>query len=124
MIGYQYAVLRFVPAVEREEFVNIGVVVYAQIADHLSVEWLVRSDLVRALAPEVDLSEIETALASLRACAAGESAPGKPSIRSLGARFGWLVAPRSTAIQPGPVHGGLTDDPAAEARRLLDRLVG
>ena len=116
MIGYQYAVLRFVPAVEREEFVNIGVVVYAQMADHLSVEWLLRSDLVRALAPEVDLSEIETALASLRACAAGESAPG--------ARFGWRGAPRTTATQPGPVHGGLTDDPAAEARRLLDRLVG
>ena len=124
MIGYQYAVLRLVPAVEREEFVNVGVVVYAQMADHLEIAWRLRPALVRALAPTIDVAEIETALTSLADCAAGRATPGKPEIRSLGARFGWLTAPRSTSVQPGPVHGGLTDDPSAETQRLLDRLIG
>lgn len=124
MIGYQYAVLRFVPAVEREEFVNVGVVVYAQMADHLEVVWRLRPELITAMAPHIDIAEIETALTSLADCAAGRATPGKPEIRSLGARFGWLTAPRSTSIQPGPVHGGLTEDPAIQTRRLLDQLIG
>ncbi|MBD2760319.1 DUF3037 domain-containing protein [Yimella sp. cx-573] len=121
MIGYQYATLRFVPAVEREEFVNVGVVLYAQMADFLAVGWHLRPQLLEVFAPDVDAAEIEQTLRSLSDCAAGLDTPGKPQIRSLGARFGWLVAPRSTSVQPGPVHGGLTTDPAAELRRLIER---
>lgn len=123
MIGYQYALLRFVPAVEREEFVNVGVVLYAQMSDFLAVEWHLRETLLRSLAPDTDLAELQDALRSLSECAAGVPAPGKPQIRSLGARFGWLVAPRSTTVQPGPVHGGLTTDPRAELSRLVRRLL-
>ncbi len=123
MIGYQWAVLRFVPAVEREEFVNVGVVVYAQMADFLQVRWRLRPDLIRALAPEIDPDDVERALRTLADCAAGQAPAGRPDIPALGPRFGWLTAPRSTVIQPGPVHGGRAIDPAAEIERLLDRVV-
>lgn len=122
MIGYQYAVLRLVPAVEREEFVNVGVILYAQMADFLQLGWNLRPELIHALAPDIDSAELEASLQSLSDCAAGRPGAGKPLISGLGARFGWLVAPRSTTLQPGPVHGGVTADPAAELQRLVDLL--
>ncbi|GAB3583748.1 DUF3037 domain-containing protein [Calidifontibacter terrae] len=124
MIGYQWAALRFVPAVEREEFLNVGVVMYAQMADFLEVRWRLRPALLTQLAPDVDLIDVESALKVLAECAAGQSPAGRPQITALGPRFGWLTAPRSTVVQPGPVHGGRTADPAADLARLLDRVVG
>jgi Protein of unknown function (DUF3037). len=64
------------------------------------------------------------ALQTVRAICRGEQAPGRPALDRLGQRFGWLAAPRSTVVQPSPVHGGLTGDPAAELQPLLIRLVG
>ena len=122
--GYQYVVLRCVPRVEREEFVNVGVVVYSQSADFLEGP-LRRRRGTAARARARPRPRGRRGLAAharrrmqwpVRARAAG----GPPA----GRRFGWLSAPRSTVVQPGPVHGGLTADPAATLAALVHRLVG
>ena len=122
--GYQYVVLRCVPRVEREEFVNVGVVLYSQGADFLDAAYRVDEARLAALAPGIDAQEVRDALETVCRVCRGVTGGGLPTLGGLGKRFGWLSAPRSTVVQPGPVHGGLTTDPAAELAALLERLVG
>ena len=122
--GYQYVVLRCVPRVEREEFVNVGVVLYSQGADFLDAAYRVDEVRLAALAPGVDAQEVRDALETVCRVCRGVTGGGLPTLGGLGKRFGWLSAPRSTVVQPGPVHGGLSADPAAELAALLGRLVG
>jgi len=129
LVGYQYVVLRCVPRVDRDEFVNVGVVIHSQSADFLDCAFAIDTARLTALAPHLDLASVDASLETVRAICRGEQAPGRPRLEGLGLdglgqRFGWLAAPRSTVVQPGPVHGGLTGDPAAELQRLLARLVG
>ena len=76
-----------------------------------------------AFAPDLDLESVIESLATLAAVCRGETGDGRPDLGALGRRFGWLSAPRTTVIQPGPVHSGLTRDPAATLDDLLTRLV-
>jgi hypothetical protein len=134
--GYQYVALRCVPRVDREEFVNVGVVLYCQTTDFLASASLVDEDRLRALDPGLDVDSVRHALAAVEQVCRGEAhidfsvgsratAYGVREGRDdQSTRFGFLRAPRSTVVQPGPVHGGLTDDPVAELQRLLDSLVG
>ncbi|HET8960940.1 DUF3037 domain-containing protein [Nocardioides sp.] len=122
-LAYQYVVLRCVPRVEREEFVNVGVVLYCQAADYLDVRWGVDRERLQALAPGLDLDQVCEALAFVSGVCAGDHRGGTAAQQPIGTRFGFLMAPRSTVLQPGPVHGGVTTDPAAELERLLGRLV-
>jgi hypothetical protein len=122
--GYQYVVLRCVPRVEREEFVNVGVVLYSQAADFLAARYEVDEARLWALAPDLDTAEVADALETVCQVCRGVTGGGLPDLGGLGRRFGWLSAPRSTVVQPGPVHGGLAADPAAELERLVARLVG
>jgi hypothetical protein len=122
-LPYQYVVLRCVPRVDREEFVNVGVVAYCQAADFLAADCHVDEDRLRGLSPTVDLVAVRHALAFVEGVCRGDVSPGDPARGDLGTRFGFLKAPRSTVVQPGPVHGGLTDDPAAELARMVDVLV-
>jgi hypothetical protein len=124
LLGYQYVALRCVPRVDRDEFVNVGVLLHSQDAGFLDCAFVVDPDRLRALSPEVDLASVEETLKTICAICHGEHAPGRPSLDGLGQRFGWFAAPRSTVVQPGPVHGGLSSDPAGELQRLLARLVG
>jgi hypothetical protein len=120
---YEYAVLRAVPRVDRGEFVNVGLVLYCQRHDFLDAAVLVRPARLQALDPEVDLAGVEKALEALQKnCRARLTTTAREG-GGLGAVFRWLTAPRSTVVQPGPVHSGLTDDPAGELTRLFDRLV-
>jgi hypothetical protein len=122
--GYQYVTLRCVPRVEREEFVNVGVILYSQGADFLDAAYRVDEQRLRTLFPEVDAGAVGDALETVCQVCRGVTGGGLPTLGGLGRRFGWLSAPRSTVVQPGPVHGGLTDDPAVALRALVDRLVG
>jgi hypothetical protein len=121
--GFQYVVLRCVPRVDREEFVNVGVLLYSQHADFLCAASRLREDRLLALDPELDLDAVRSALAAIEMVCCGQAEPTAGAGISLGQRFGWLAAPRSTVVQPGPIHGGVTDDPAGQLRHLLDTLV-
>jgi len=120
---YEWAVLRVVPRVERCEFVNVGVVVYCKALDFLDM--VTTDDLDRALSldPGLDVASVIAHLESIGAVARGDLAAGASGLRSQGDRFRWLVAPRSTVVQPAPVHTGITDDPAAELADLARRMV-
>lgn len=120
---YQYVVLRCVPRVEREEFVNVGVVAYCQEAGFLAAACHVDEARIRALEPGVDVAAVRAALEFVDGVCRGDAALGEITRADLGTRFGFLKAPRSTVVQPGPVHGGLTADPAADLERLRDVLV-
>ncbi len=122
-VPYQYVVLRCVPRVDREEFLNVGVAVYCQATDYLDAAGHLDRDRLRALDPALDLDRLAVALDAVRAVCRGEAAAGAAGRTDLGTRFGFVKAPRSTILQPGPVHGGLTTDPGRQLEHLLDRLV-
>lgn len=120
---FEYALLRVVPRIERGESLNAGVLVYCRQRDYLGSRVHLDHDRLHALDPTADPVAIEAALqASADVCAAapGIGAAGR---EALGSRFRWLTAPRSTVVQPAAVHTGLTEDPDAEADRLLALLV-
>jgi hypothetical protein len=120
---FEYFVLRCVPRTDREEFVNVGVVVYSQALGFLGAACEVNEERLRGLAPSVDVPAIRSALEVLQAVCRGDDAAGPAARQTPRERFGWLSAPRSTVIQPGPVHAGLTDDAPAELAHLLETLV-
>jgi len=117
---FEYAVLRVVPRVERGESINGGVIVYCRSLEYLGAAVHLDVDRLLALDPAADVEHVAAALHAIAETCDGAGPAGGDEI---GARFRWLTAPRSTVIQPGPVHTGLTSDPAAEQARLLDVLV-
>ncbi|MFJ4468729.1 DUF3037 domain-containing protein [Streptomyces sp. NPDC089424] len=120
---FEYALLRVVPRVERGECINAGVLVYCRAKAYVGARTHLDEGRLLALDPDADVSGVRAALRSVeRVCGGGEAA-GQAAGDDAGRRFRWLIAPRSTVVQPGPVHTGLTLDPAAEAERLLDLLV-
>lgn len=122
-MGFQYVVLRCVPRVDREEFVNVGVVLYCQDARFLGARCHVNAARLSALDPGVDVAAVGSALHAIEAVCRGDESAGEAGGAPMGTRFGFVKAPRSTVVQPGPVHGGTTDDPARQLDHLLDRLV-
>ncbi|MER6626044.1 DUF3037 domain-containing protein [Streptomyces sp. NPDC000931] len=120
---FEYALLRVIPRLDRGECVNAGVILYSQERAFLAS----RSDLdeARLLAVDagVDVAGVRRALAAVEVMCRGGAEAGLAGRERPGQRFRWLTAPRSTIVQPGPIHGGLTEDPEAEVERLLDRLV-
>jgi hypothetical protein len=123
---FDYAVLRVVPRVEREEFLNVGVVLHAPTRAFLGCEVALDRARLAALAPGLSpagLAELEAHLDAWRSVCAGQAAGGPIARLPPSERFHWLVAPRSTTLQTSAVHGGLTEDPAATLRRLFTTLV-
>lgn len=123
-VAYEYVVIRCVPRPEREEFVNVGVVLHCQDADFLAAAWSVDRERVAALDPRLDLGQVCAALEVLAGVCAGDERGGAAARGPRSQRFGFVKAPRSTVLQPGPVHGGVTTDPARQLEHLLERLVG
>jgi hypothetical protein len=117
--AFQWALVRVVPRVERGEAINAGVIVYSKRLRYLGARFFLDEARLQALWPAVDVAAVRGALTAFeRACTEGPHA-GK----TIGERFNWLTAPRSAMVQPGPVHGGITADPAAELDRLFNDLV-
>jgi DUF3037 family protein len=120
---YDYAVIRVVPRVEREEFVNAGIVVSCPAAQFLEARIALDEARLAALDPQVDLAAVRAHLQSLVAICAG--GPGAGPIGQLSAkeRFRWVTSPRSTIIQTSAAHTGTCRDPAAVLEHLLAAMV-
>ena len=120
---FEYAVLRVVPRVDRGEAMNAGIILYCRPLQYLKAWIELDTDRLLALDPAADVAAIGRALAGIVAVCAQDPAVGPAGLQDIGRRFGWLTAPRSTVVQPGPVHTGLTSDPDADAEHLLGSLV-
>ncbi|HLU59638.1 MAG TPA: DUF3037 domain-containing protein [Pseudonocardia sp.] len=127
MHPFEYAVLRVVPRIERGECLNAGVVLYSRPLDYLGARVHLDVQRLHALDPTADAERIAAALEAVRAHCAQERVEARhasPAGREdRGRRFRRLTAPRSTIVQAGPVHTGLTADPEAELEHLFATLV-
>ncbi len=123
LAAFEYAVIRIVPRVEREEFINVGVILYARTKRFLGVKLAVNEPRLRAFAPDLDVESVLTHLNIFPRIAAGGKDSGPIGELTLPERFYWLVAPRSTVIQCSPVHSGLCANPETALERLLERMV-
>ena len=117
--GFQYAVLRVVPRIERGEFLNAGVVLFSRRHGFLAIQAEVDAAALAALAPDCEPDAVSAHLRTLELVAAGDPDGGPIAALEPSERFHWLTAPASTIVQPSPVHTGLTDDPAGELARLF-----
>lgn len=120
---FQYAVLRLVPRIERDEFVNVGVIVFCRTRRFLRARVALDPRRVEALAPDLDLDTVREHLEARVRVAAGDADAGPIAALPQSERFHWLVAPSSTVIQTSPVHSGLCEDPQVLLDRLFEKLV-
>jgi hypothetical protein len=120
---YDYAIIRVVPKVEREEFLNVGVVVSCPARGFLQARIELDERRLMAVDPTSDVDTIRAHLATIPLICAGGEGAGPIGQLSQRERFHWLVAPRSTVIQTSPVHSGCCEDPAAVLEHLLDTMV-
>jgi hypothetical protein len=122
----EYCVIRVVPDIERGEYLNVGVVLICRATRLLAARIHLDHDRLRALWPHIapeTIDLIEQHLALIPLICAGDPAGGPIARLGLGERWHWLTAPASTIVQPGPVHTGLSGDPARELDHLFNRLV-
>ena len=120
---YDYAIVRVVPKVEREEFVNVGVIVSCPAKNFLEARIELDEQRLKALDATLDIDSIRPHLASIIAICAGGAQAGPIGQLSQRERFHWLTAPRSTTIQTSPVHTGHTTNPASVLEHLLESAV-
>jgi len=121
--AFEYAIFRIVPHVEREEFLNVGVMVLCRARKFFAARICVDAARLAALAPGFDAREAQAHLDALDEIIAGGERAGELAPLAAAERFRWIASPRSTVIQVSPVHGGLTNDPRAELDKLFDEMV-
>jgi len=120
---FQYTVIRVVPCIERDEFINVGVIVFCRTRRYLAARIGYDPDRVHALAPNARLAGVRDYLEAITRIAAGDPDAGPIAELPQSERFGWLSAPSSTTVQTSPVHSGLSEDPARTLEHLFKRLV-
>lgn len=123
LLAFDYAIVRVVPRVEREELVNVGVVLFCPDHEFLRARFELSEARLLALFPEVDLELVREHLEAFRLICEGGSDAGPIGELPVRERWQWLVAPRSTIIQTSAPHSGLCEDPASAVERLLDNNV-
>jgi hypothetical protein len=121
--SFDYALIRVVPLVERGEFINAGAILYCRAAGVLEARIALERARLAALAPWLVADEIQQHLDAIPLICAGMAEGGPIARLSQSERFHWLVAPRSTIIQPSPVHSGMTADPATALDHIMATLV-
>ena len=117
---FEYAIIRIVPKVERDEFLNAGVIVFCKRKKYLAMRYQIAENKLLAFAPNIDLEEIASYLAAWEAICQGSASSGEFAQKDPAERFRWLTATKSTILQCSKVHPGLTADPAL----VLDDLFG
>lgn len=121
--SFEYAIVRVVPHVEREEFINAGAIVFCHDRELLAARIELNEERLCALAPDVDLPLVRRHLATIPLICAGGPESGPIGRLPLRERWHWLVAPRSTILQVSAPHPGLSETPEDWLERLLDRVV-
>lgn len=120
---FEYAVIRVVPSVEREEFLNVGVIVYCAGQGYLQTLYELNEERLCAFSGRVDKEELRERLRAFELVCAGGKDGGPIGRQPIAARFRWLTATRSTVVQTSPVHPGLCTDAAETLDRLYRQLV-
>ena len=121
--SFEYAVIRVVPMVEREEFLNVGVILYCPAPQFLQMIYTLDKERLRNFSPNVDITEIENHLLAFQQIALGLPEAGPIAKLDAASRFRWLTATRSTVVQASKVHPGLCTDPFTLLNRLHQQLV-
>lgn len=120
---FEYAVLRVVPLVEREEFLNVGLVLYCREKQFLRMKFTLNEQRLLAFCSTLDIADLEDHLAGLQKICAGGKEAGQIGELDMASRFRWLTAARSTVIQTSKVHPGFCKDPLDTLNRLYKELV-
>ena len=120
---YEYAVIRLVPKVEREEFFNIGLVMFSKKAKYIRVEFHLCHDKFALMHSKLDYDDIQQNLENFKAVANGEKSGGEIAQFDIPERFRWLTAVRSSVVQTSRPHPGKTTDLDGTFERLFEELV-
>jgi hypothetical protein len=120
---YEYAVIRVLPFVEREEFINTGIILFCKKEDYIRVLYTVDKAKLRSFSKDIDLDQIEQNLKAIEKIAMGVENCGPIALLDIPSRFRWLTAIRSSAIQTSRPHPGLCTDLEQTAHRLFTELV-
>ena len=120
---YEYAIIRVLPVVEREEFLNVGIILFCKKAKFIKVYYKIDEAKLRSFSNELDLDQIQLNLQSFEKIAMGVEKCGPIALLDIPSRFRWLTAIRSSAIQTSRPHPGLCDDLEQTAKRLFGELV-
>lgn len=123
MHSFEYAILRVVPRVEREEFVNVGVVLFCKTHKFLDVKTQVDERKVAALCETIDVAEIREYVDAFESITRGKNAESPIAKLDIASRFRWLTAARSTVLQTSKVHPGICNDPADKLEKLFREYV-
>lgn len=121
--SFEYAIIRVVPQVEREEFLNVGVILYCRHHKFLQMKFALDQNRLLALNPNADWKDIESHLNAFQQISRGDTTAGPIASLEIASRFRWLTAKRSTVIQSSNVHPGLCKDPQETLDRLYQQLV-
>jgi hypothetical protein len=120
---YEFAVIRYVPRVEREEFLNAGIILFCKQQRCVKVSWHINEAKLRCLAPEADLQELEAYLKAFEATATGNKSGGPIAQEDAASRFRWLTAVRSSALQTSRPHPGFCENTDDTLEKLMNELV-
>lgn len=120
---YEYAIIRIVPRVEREEFLNVGIILFCKKQNFLDVRYAIDENKIYSLCQDVDLDEFKAHLIAYKKIALSEESSGPIGELETGERFRWLTATRSTILQSSKVHPGITKDLEITLQKLFTTLV-
>lgn len=120
---FEYAVIRAVPRVEREEFINIGIILFCKRKKYLHVLYTINENKIAALDDQMDMDEFKAHVSAYKRIALGEKDSGPIGELEVSERFRWLTATRSTMLQSSKVHPGLTKDLGQTLEKLFSEFV-
>ena len=122
-VTFEYAIIRLVPKVEREEFFNVGVILFSKRKKYLGIKYEINTSKLKAFAPEIEIQLLNDYLNAWKLICEGNTAGGKIGEFEISDRFRWLAACRSTIIQSSKTHPGLCENPEKELQDIFDKYV-
>ena len=122
-VTYEYAIIRLVPKVEREEFLNIGVILFSKRKKYLGIQYTIDEQKIAAFSKEIDTNLLQQYLEAWKLIGAGAPTSGPIGKKEMAFRFRWLAASRSTIIQTSKIHPGLCEEPSKVLGTIFERYV-